>query len=147
MKYLKVATIAALLLAIIWVAPVEAQGVWGACTGNSDSAVCAQDDMSDFILNIVNTLLYFVGALSVIFIIWAGFKYVTSSGNPENVKSAKSTLTYAVIGLIVASLAYAIANTVVSTVKGGEETEEVPSSQTVTPNNSGSQNSGGVIHQ
>lgn len=43
-----------------------------------------------------------VGIATVIMIIIAGFKYVTSSGDPNNVKSAKDTLLYAIVGLLIA---------------------------------------------
>ena len=43
-----------------------------------------------------------VGIAAMIMIIIAGFKYVTSSGDPSNVKSAKDTLLYALVGLLVA---------------------------------------------
>lgn len=57
---------------------------------------------------IVNTLLFIIGAISVIMIIFGGFKYVTSGGDSNGVTSAKNTILYAVIGLIVAVLAFAI---------------------------------------
>jgi hypothetical protein len=63
---------------------------------------------------IVNLMLYIIGVLSVIVIVFAGIRYVTSTGDSSRVKGAKDTLTYAVIGLIVAILAYAIVNFVLT---------------------------------
>ena len=61
------------------------------------------------ILTEVSTILLFViGALSVIMIIIAGLRYVTSGGNTAAITAAKNTLLYAVIGIIVALLAYAV---------------------------------------
>ena len=57
---------------------------------------------------IVNTILFIIGAVSVIMIIFGGFRYVTSGGDSGGVTSAKNTILYAVIGLVVALLAYAI---------------------------------------
>lgn len=68
------------------------------------------------ITDFVNLLLYIVGVLSVIVIVFAGIRYVTSTGDSSRVKAAKDTLTYAVIGLIVAILAYAIVNFVLTNV-------------------------------
>jgi hypothetical protein len=57
---------------------------------------------------------YIVGAISVLFIVIGGFKYVTSSGDPNNVKSAKDTVLFAIVGLLVAAVSQAIVVFVVS---------------------------------
>jgi hypothetical protein len=67
-------------------------------------------DMATIVANVVNVLLFIIGALSVIMIIFGGFKYITSGGDSSGVTAAKNTIMYAVIGLIVAVLAYAIVN-------------------------------------
>ena len=41
-------------------------------------------------------------------IIFGGFKYITSAGNQENIKSAKQTLIYAILGLVIVALAQVI---------------------------------------
>ncbi len=46
--------------------------------------------------------------MAVLFIIIGGFQYITSAGNPENVSKAKNTILYAIIGIIVTLLSYAI---------------------------------------
>lgn len=61
----------------------------------------------------VNTMLFVLGIASVIVIIVAGFQYVFSAGNPQSTTRAKDTILYAVIGLVVAILAYAIVNFVI----------------------------------
>ncbi|OGD92259.1 hypothetical protein A3D07_00435 [Candidatus Curtissbacteria bacterium RIFCSPHIGHO2_02_FULL_42_15] len=48
------------------------------------------------------------GALSLMFIVIAGIKFVTSGGDPKKLASATSTLTYAIIGLAVTILAFVI---------------------------------------
>lgn len=57
---------------------------------------------------VVNTLLFVLGAVAVIMIVIGGLKYTTSNGDQERIKSAKNTILYAVIGLVVAIMAYAI---------------------------------------
>jgi len=59
---------------------------------------------------IVNVLLFLIGAISVIMLIYGGIRYTISGGNSANVTAAKNTILYAIIGLIVAFLAYAIVN-------------------------------------
>lgn len=102
-------------------APVGAIDVYQGCSdaqtvaGSSSSIVCKAkgDQASSFVKTLVNTLLYVLGAISVVVIIIAGISYTTSTGDANRVKRAKDTLTYAVVGLIVAALAYAIVNFVV----------------------------------
>lgn len=62
---------------------------------------------------ITNVLLYLVGAISVIMIIIGGIRYVISGGDSSNVSAAKNTILYAVVGIIVAILGYAIVNFVI----------------------------------
>lgn len=59
---------------------------------------------------ITNTLLFLAGALSVIMIIIGGLRYTISGGNSANVTAAKNTILYAIVGLIIAFLAFAIIN-------------------------------------
>lgn len=56
---------------------------------------------------IADTLIYLVGAIAVIMLIIGGFRYVLSAGNSSAVESAKNTILYAVIGIVVAALAFA----------------------------------------
>ena len=63
---------------------------------------------------ITNVLLFLIGAISVIMIIYGGITYVTSSGDSTRVQNAKNTILYAVVGLIVAILAFAVVNFVVT---------------------------------
>ena len=65
------------------------------------------------IKNIINIMLYVVGAAAVIMLIWGGIRYTTSGGNQAAVTSAKNTILYAIIGLVIAIFAFAIVNFVV----------------------------------
>lgn len=59
---------------------------------------------------ITNVLLFLIGAVAVIMLIIGGIRYTISGGDSTAVTSAKNTILYAVIGIIVALLAYAIVN-------------------------------------
>lgn len=59
---------------------------------------------------IVNVLLFVIGAVSVIMLIVGGIRYTVSNGDSKQVEAAKNTIMYAIIGLIIAFLAYAIVN-------------------------------------
>lgn len=68
---------------------------------------------------VTDILLYVVGILSVIMLILGGLRYVISGGNATAVTAAKNTILYAIVGLIVAILAYAIIHFVIGAITGG----------------------------
>lgn len=124
MKNLIVAIIAVLSVSVL--SGTVAVPAYAACT---DASSCVSQGITDaggpstpkkpgpIIKNIVNVLLYILGALSVIMIIIGGIRYTTSNGDASHVKAAKDTIMYAVIGLIVALLAYAIVGFITSNIK------------------------------
>ena len=61
-------------------------------------------------LNIVEMILQLVGYISVGFIIYGGFKYMTSAGASDGIAKAKKTITNAIIGLLISIFAVAIVN-------------------------------------
>lgn len=69
--------------------------------------------LGDRLKLIVNILLYLLGAIAVIMIVIGGIRYTTSNGDSSSITGAKNTILYAVVGLIIAMLAYAIVNFVV----------------------------------
>lgn len=84
----------------------------GACSSGASSEICdnKDEDGTALIGVIVNTLLFLVGTLAVIMIIVGGILYTISNGDAGKVTKAKNTLTYAIVGLVVAFFAYAIVN-------------------------------------
>jgi hypothetical protein len=68
---------------------------------------------------VINILSWIVGIAGIIMVIVAGMKYVTSGGDANGVKSAKDTLVYAIVGLIIAVLAQAIVQFVLDKAKNG----------------------------
>ena len=85
------------------------------CAVDGTAAICKDADKGpgDLVATIVNVLLFIIGAISVVMIIIGGIMYATSVGDSGQVTKAKNTIMYAVIGLVVAFLAYAIVNFVV----------------------------------
>ena len=69
---------------------------------------CNDTALGSRVGNIVDALFLVLGAIAVIIIIFGGIYYVTSTGDAARIKRAKDTILYAVIGLIVAILAYSI---------------------------------------
>ena len=76
-----------------------------------------QDGNSGLLTNAINALLYIATIISIIMIIYGGISYATSEGDPKKVASAKATILYAVIGLIVALFAVAIVQFVSTRIK------------------------------
>ena len=70
-------------------------------------------DLAAQITIITSTLLLFVGISAVIMLIIGGFRYVFSQGNEKNISGAKDTILYAIVGIVVALLSYAIVNFVI----------------------------------
>jgi hypothetical protein len=68
---------------------------------------------------ITNVLLFLIGAVAVIMLIIGGIRYTISGGDSTAVTSAKNTILYAVIGIIVALLAFAIVNFVLDSFMAG----------------------------
>jgi len=85
--------------------------------GNADSCTNGedgQDALAKTINSIINLFSLIVGAASVIMIIYGGFKYITSGGNDDATKSAKNTILYALVGLIIVLVAQTIVKFVFS---------------------------------
>ncbi len=83
----------------------------GACPSGQ---VCLTDplnlrgDPSNLWARLIGALLAFVGVGALVTFVYAGFMFLTSSGNPEQVKKAKDTMIYAVLGVAVSMGAYVI---------------------------------------
>lgn len=73
---------------------------------------------------VTNTILYIVGIVAVIMLIIGGIRYVISGGDSKKVTDAKNTILYAIIGLVIALLAFAIVNFVVSVIPGSSDKAE-----------------------
>lgn len=71
-------------------------------------------DFTGTIEGVINVLLFIIGAAAVIMIIIGGIRYVVSGGDQGAVTGAKNTILYAVVGLVIAIMAYAIVNFVVT---------------------------------
>lgn len=73
-----------------------------------DSA--ATGNLQTNIKNIINVMLLLIGIVAVIMLIIGGFRYVLSNGNEKAITGAKDTILYAIIGIVVALLSFAIVN-------------------------------------
>jgi len=67
-----------------------------------------------FFKNTLNKLIGWTAALSVVFLILGGYQYLTAIGNDEQIKKAHKTITWSLVGVILAMLAFAIVQIVVN---------------------------------
>ena len=92
--------------------------------GGADSARGADQPVTLFgsggtFTTITNVLLFIVGAIAVIMIVIGGMRYVLSGGDASKVTAAKNTILYAIIGIVVAILSYAVVRFVIGNFVGG----------------------------
>ena len=85
---------------------VVKKGITTATTADMENKSIAGE--GGLISILINFLLWTVGILSVVMIIFSGFRYITSAGDAAKTKSAQTALTYSIVGLIVAVLAWVI---------------------------------------
>ena len=67
-------------------------------------------DLFEVFQTITSIMLSLIGAVAVIMLIIGGFRYVVSGGDSSAIEGAKNTILYAIIGIVVAFLAYAAIN-------------------------------------
>ena len=95
--------------------------VSGGISGGKDCA--RNDEQPENLFNgddsvfqtVTNVMLFLIGAISVVMLIYGGIRYTISQGDSTAVTNAKNTIMYAVIGIVIAILAFAIVNFVVTT--------------------------------
>ena len=70
-------------------------------------------ELFDVLDNVLQHIFPLAGLICVVFVIIGGYMWMSAAGDPSRVKSAQSTLTWAIIGLIVVLLAVAIIEVIV----------------------------------
>lgn len=114
-------TLTVLLVIFAFAAPLAIASAYkpfeGICKRDQavNAAVCNETATGDpltgvdgVIVQVVQMLGIVAGVAAVILIIVAGLKFVTSNGDTNGISSAKRTILYAVIGLIIIILAQPI---------------------------------------
>lgn len=85
--------------------PTQAAKDWGACVNNNVPSLQCIPIVFE---NLISAAMMFVGAVTVILIVYAGILFVTSGGDQKKVQSARQVITYAIIGLVVVLSSFAI---------------------------------------
>ncbi|MCK5122935.1 MAG: hypothetical protein KAQ87_02200 [Candidatus Pacebacteria bacterium] len=71
-------------------------------------------DFDDAVINLTNWVLGFVAMIAVLAIVFGGVMYIGSAGDETKATTGKRVVTYALIGLVIAGIAYALVNVIVS---------------------------------
>jgi len=90
-------------------APTPQSSVCGALGAGSNCSTPPNTvSINSVITATVNILSFVIGVVAVIMIMVAGFKYITANGDGNSVTSAKNTIVYAIIGLVIAALSQSL---------------------------------------
>jgi hypothetical protein len=73
----------------------------------------ARNTDADLVGSILSIVFFLLGTIAVVVIIIAGLSFTTAGGDPSRITKSKNMLTYAIVGLVIAILAFAITNFVV----------------------------------
>jgi hypothetical protein len=91
------------------------------CSIKSPTEVSSTNGLQIFIwtivLNVIEIMLQAVGYISVGFIIYGGFKFITGTGSPDTVVKARTTILNAIIGLILSIASIGIVNVIAGAIK------------------------------
>ena len=97
------------LLSLSYMNHVNAESPIGEACSGADASICKEGDSdpltgeSGLIMKATAVLSYIIGFVAVLMIVIAGMKFVTSNGNPEAVASARNTIIYALVGVVIAA--------------------------------------------
>ena len=110
---------------LVFTSPVQAAGTCSGGVSGSCNPICsssaddeqkaaagcntsAGENVGSHIVNIINAAISVVGIVGVLVIVMAGQRLITSSGDPGKIKQAKDMILWAVVGIVIAVLAWAI---------------------------------------
>jgi hypothetical protein len=86
----------------------------GSCGASGDKA--ASKSISDLLANVVDILSWIVGVVAVIMVILGGLNFVTSGGDSTKAAKARSTILYALVGMVVVAAAQVLVHFVIEKV-------------------------------
>ena len=109
------------LLLIILAMPVSVKAITILPSGNPwewgiDPNNPGKDSVLQLINNIITLASDLAGGIAIIFFIWGGFQYFTAFGNEEKANKAKTTITWAIVGLVFIILARIITDEIIGLV-------------------------------
>jgi hypothetical protein len=91
----------------------------GAAQGREDTMATQLFGDGGVVTNIISVVIFIVGLVCVVMLVWGGIQYILSTGDSGKVTNAKNTILYAVVGLIVCIVAFAVVQFVLVNVGSG----------------------------
>jgi fumarate reductase subunit D len=88
----------------------------GATVGAEGCSNGSGKSVDEIVAMVINVFSWIVGAVAVIFAIYAGFLYITSGGEQGKIKLAKDTIFYVIVGLVVVAISQVLVNFVLKKV-------------------------------
>ncbi len=88
--------------------------------GEFGKELAGETSLRQAIIKVINFVLTFIGVLAVAVIIFAGFRLIISGGDDGAKEKAQKMIIYAIVGIIIVLLSYAIVNTVIKNVMTDE---------------------------
>jgi hypothetical protein len=115
---LTLAVAVATLSSLVFAAPAQAQtNTWkGVCVGENLGNLTAAEDVATIlglqclIANVLSVALTFIGLAGFVMIVVGAFRYMLSGSNAKGADAARSTVTFAIGGLVVAVSAFIVLN-------------------------------------
>lgn len=89
--------------------------------GRLAEATGGQGSFRSLILTFLNFFLGFLGLLAVIMVIYGGILYVSAAGNQENIDKGKKIIMYALVGIVIILLSFALVNTILGGLGAGQD--------------------------
>jgi len=103
--------------------PVFAQGLISPTDqpGKLAEATGGQGSFRQLLLTFLNFFLGFLGIIAVIMVIYGGILYITAAGNQENIDKGKKIIMYAIVGIVIILLSFALVYTVLGGLGAGTD--------------------------
>ncbi len=79
--------------------------MWDQCLENGVATLAC---IPIIIKNVINAALVFAGVVTLILVIFSAFQYTTSKGDQAKIDTAKKTMTYAILGLVIVLMSFFI---------------------------------------
>jgi len=102
------------LLLILLAMPISVKAI--TILPDTDPSTWTLDNVQELINNIIALASDLAGGIAIIFLIWGGFQYFTAFGNEEKANKAKTTITWAIVGLVFIILARIITDEIIGLV-------------------------------
>lgn len=109
---MKIKTLLAIFLFILILLPLNS---YAAIPTPNPGGSFSNIDFMKVVANVADFIIAFITLLGIIFLVYGGLQYVTSAGDEGKAEEGKSTITYAIIGLFLAAMAYTIEKLILET--------------------------------